>query len=81
LSGLFFVLWLGLSAATFVFTQSIQPMLSLILFGALYLLSFPCSESLTKRHIEIGNEQMEIIGHKYKPELREQIEAIGEQKK
>tara|TARA_A100000171_G_C2080704_1_gene119565 strand:+ start:248 stop:841 length:594 start_codon:yes stop_codon:yes gene_type:complete len=41
-----------------------------IVFLALFLMTYFLSHFLTEKHIEIGNEQVEIISLKYREELR-----------
>lgn len=47
---------------------------SAALFFTIFLLSFAGSKAVTKRHMEIGDEQLEIIEYFYKDSLKEKME-------
>lgn len=47
---------------------------AVLVFTCIFIASFWFSMFVTKRHIEIGNEQLEIIELKYSSELKEMLE-------
>lgn len=56
-----------------------QPMIpSAVMFLMIAVLSYFGSVAVTNQHIEIGNEQLEIIEHAYKETLKEKIGRVRE---
>lgn len=51
---------------------------AVLLFSSLFLISFLGSHFVTQRHHQIGEEQLRIIGTKFKKELRDLLEAVDE---
>jgi hypothetical protein len=46
------------------------------IFGAIFFLSFFASAAVTRKHKEIGNQQLEIIEQKYASDLRTRLEGV-----
>jgi hypothetical protein len=76
LSAVFTIASILIFTVTFVASGNFRPLLSVAFFSALYLITFPASASLTRRHKDIGDEQIEIIEHNHLGELRNRLGAI-----
>ena len=46
------------------------------IFTAVFLLSLVLSELITRKHIELGNEQLELIRHQYLEQVKTSLENI-----
>jgi hypothetical protein len=68
---IFFVLSFGIIAA-----GNYRGILSAGVFLAIAIVSLWFSKLLTQRHIAIGDEQLEVIAHFYRKELKDQVDAI-----
>lgn len=53
-----------------------QALVATVIFATLIAISHYGSITVTARHKEIGNEQIEIIEHKYRSELTKMLQAI-----
>lgn len=76
LSAVFAIASVMVFALTFVASGSLRPLWSILFFAILYLVTFPASAALTRRHTDIGDEQIEIIEHKHLAELRKLLGEI-----
>lgn len=83
-NGFLWTTWADLRAISFLFLLvaalecAVNPLMGfklLVAYGAAFGLSLIGSSAQTKRHIEIGNEQIEYIDFHYKDELRKLIQS------
>lgn len=71
LSGMFMFVSIG-----FFYFEFLSALIAAFGFGAICALSYLGSIAITNRHINIGNQQLEIIEHAYKSKLQQMMASL-----